>query len=149
MTDSSDERVVYREMGQASKEEDEEEEVVTAREAGPDLISSPGKLTAINLINVQQPIPPWSACIYVSRHEYEPLNCSAFQQRWWECLAAQEHSGKLRFSSKPAAVQQSSAGLPCKIRDSAFIYVEGKHQPGSSSQAGHKRPTDKIFLLCD
>lgn len=46
-------------MGQASKEEeeDEEEEEVTAREAGPDLISSPGELTAINLINAQQQIP--------------------------------------------------------------------------------------------
>lgn len=33
-------------MGQASKEEDEEEEeAVTAREAGPDLLSSAGKLS--------------------------------------------------------------------------------------------------------
>lgn len=50
--------VVCREMGQASKEEEEdEEEEATAREAGPDLISSPGNLTDINLINAQQQIP--------------------------------------------------------------------------------------------
>lgn len=46
-------------MGQARKEEDEEEEeeAVTAREAGPGLVSSAGNLTAINLINVQQQFP--------------------------------------------------------------------------------------------
>lgn len=42
-------------MGQARNEEDEEEEeAVTARGAGPDLLSSARGLTAINLINVQQ-----------------------------------------------------------------------------------------------
>lgn len=46
-------------MGQARKEEDEEEEeeAVTAREAGPELVSPAGNLTAINLINVQQQFP--------------------------------------------------------------------------------------------
>lgn len=57
-------------MGQARKEEDEEEEeeAVTAREAGPDLVSSAGNLTAINLINVQQQPP---AATQVSRHGHE------------------------------------------------------------------------------
>ncbi len=52
--------LVYGEMGQASEEEEEEEEEeegVTDREAGPDLISSTGKLTVINLINVHQQFP--------------------------------------------------------------------------------------------
>lgn len=54
-------------MGQARKEEDEEE-AVTAREAGPELVSSAGNLTAINLINVQQQPP---AATQVSRHVHE------------------------------------------------------------------------------
>lgn len=64
--------LVYREMGQASEEEEEgdeeEEEAVTDREAGPDLISSTGKLTVINLINVHQQFPcsqPPSLCFYI------------------------------------------------------------------------------------
>lgn len=61
--------LVYREMGQASEEEeegDEEEEAVTDREAGPDLISSTGKLTVINLINVHQQFPcSQPLCFYI------------------------------------------------------------------------------------
>lgn len=64
-------------MGQASEEEDEEEEeeAATAREAGPDLISSAGNLTAINLINVQQQFPRGQVSRHEHEHEHELLSC--------------------------------------------------------------------------
>lgn len=96
-------------MGQASPEEDEEEEAVTARGAAPDLIGSAGKLTAINLINVQQQLPG----VQASRHEHELLSCSGFQQRRrWNARGP----GALWD-----AVQEYSAALLSKMRDCVYL----------------------------
>lgn len=58
--DSSDETgedSCFRGKWVSEEEDEEEEEAVTAREAGPGLVSSAGELTAINLITVQQQCP--------------------------------------------------------------------------------------------
>lgn len=113
-------------MGQASKEEDEEEEEeVTAREAGPDLISSPGKLTAINLINAQQQIPHGQhAATFPGTSK--SLQVAPHSSRGGG--SASPHSSILGCSLLVPNQQLCSRTLQLfsKMTDSAFTCVEGK-----------------------
>lgn len=93
--------VKRRRRGETSWGRDEEEGV-TDREAGPDLISSTGKLTVINLINVHQQFPcsrAPSRCFYTSSmwrsagllvHKLLCYCMSAFQQSFWEYVGTHQ-----------------------------------------------------------